>query len=81
MKVIGWSSSDAEQATLQKATRLKLYFSNVSFVGPDALSPEQLGDHRRYAPGPVEALAQRPSMASRAGRRRMWSSAPSKTPS
>jgi ABC-type branched-subunit amino acid transport system substrate-binding protein len=31
-------ANDAEQATLQKATRLKLYFSNVSFVGPDALS-------------------------------------------
>ena len=27
-----------EQATLQTATRLKLYFSNVSFVGPNALS-------------------------------------------
>jgi hypothetical protein len=31
-------ANDAEQTTLQKATRLKLYFSNVSFVGPDALS-------------------------------------------
>jgi hypothetical protein len=31
-------ANDAEQAQLQKATRLKLYFSNVSFVGPNALS-------------------------------------------
>ncbi len=31
-------ANDAEQQTLQKATRLKLQFSNVSFVGPNALS-------------------------------------------
>lgn len=31
-------ANDAQQTSLQKATRLKLYFSNVSFVGPDALS-------------------------------------------
>jgi hypothetical protein len=31
-------ANDAEQMTLNKATRLKLYFSNVSFVGPNALS-------------------------------------------
>ncbi|HWO20225.1 MAG TPA: ABC transporter substrate-binding protein [Kofleriaceae bacterium] len=31
-------ANDAEQTSIQKATRLKLYFSNVSFVGPDALS-------------------------------------------
>jgi ABC-type branched-subunit amino acid transport system substrate-binding protein len=30
--------NDAEQTSLQKATRLKMYFSNVSFVGPNALS-------------------------------------------
>jgi branched-chain amino acid transport system substrate-binding protein len=36
-------ASDAEQATLQKATRLKLYFSNVSFVGPDALAEGLVG--------------------------------------
>jgi len=29
---------DGAQATLNKATRLKLYFSNVSFVGPNSLS-------------------------------------------
>jgi len=31
-------ANDAQQGTLDKATRLKLYFSNVSFVGPNALS-------------------------------------------
>ncbi len=31
-------ADDAQQTTLQKATRLKLYFSNVSFVGPNALA-------------------------------------------
>jgi ABC-type branched-subunit amino acid transport system substrate-binding protein len=31
-------SSGSQQTTLQMATRLKLYFSNVSFVGPNALS-------------------------------------------
>lgn len=29
---------DGQQTTLMKPTRLKLYFSNVSFVGPNALS-------------------------------------------
>jgi len=29
---------DGQQSTLNKATRLKLYFSNVSFVGPNSLS-------------------------------------------
>lgn len=29
---------DGQQAALGKATRLELYFSNVSFVGPDALA-------------------------------------------
>ena len=29
---------DGQQATLGKATRLELFFSNVSFVGPDALA-------------------------------------------
>jgi ABC-type branched-subunit amino acid transport system substrate-binding protein len=29
---------DGQQTTLNKSTRLKLYFSNVSFVGPNALS-------------------------------------------
>jgi len=31
-------ADDAEQASLNKATRLKLHFSNVSFVGPNALA-------------------------------------------
>jgi branched-chain amino acid transport system substrate-binding protein len=31
-------NNDAQQTSLQKATRLKLYFSNVSFVGPNELS-------------------------------------------
>ncbi len=32
------NANDSEQTMLQKATRLKLYFSNVSFVGPNALA-------------------------------------------
>ena len=31
-------ASDAQQTSLQKATRLTLYFSNVSFVGPNTLA-------------------------------------------
>jgi branched-chain amino acid transport system substrate-binding protein len=31
-------ASDSQQTNLQKATRLRLHFSNVSFVGPNALS-------------------------------------------
>jgi ABC-type branched-subunit amino acid transport system substrate-binding protein len=31
-------AADSQQSSLQKATRLKLYFSNVSFVGPNALA-------------------------------------------
>lgn len=31
-------ANDSQQTNLQKATRLKLYFSNVSFVGSDALA-------------------------------------------
>lgn len=31
-------ANDSQQTQLNKATRLKLYFSNVSFVGPNALS-------------------------------------------
>jgi branched-chain amino acid transport system substrate-binding protein len=31
-------SDDAQQTSLQKASRLTLYFSNVSFVGPNALA-------------------------------------------
>jgi branched-chain amino acid transport system substrate-binding protein len=31
-------ANDSQQSSLQKATRLKLFFSNVSFVGPNALA-------------------------------------------
>jgi len=31
-------ANDSQQTSLMKATRLKLYFSNVSFVGPNSLS-------------------------------------------
>ncbi|HSD86992.1 MAG TPA: ABC transporter substrate-binding protein [Kofleriaceae bacterium] len=31
-------ANDSQQQSIQKATRLKLYFSNVSFVGPNALA-------------------------------------------
>ena len=31
-------ANDAQQTSLNKANRLKMYFSNVSFVGPNALS-------------------------------------------
>jgi ABC-type branched-subunit amino acid transport system substrate-binding protein len=34
------NANDSQQSTLQKATRLVLYFSNVSFVGPNALSDD-----------------------------------------
>jgi hypothetical protein len=37
------NANDSEQTNLQKATRLKLYFSNVSFVGPNALSERLVG--------------------------------------
>jgi ABC-type branched-subunit amino acid transport system substrate-binding protein len=37
------NANDSEQTSLQKATRLKLYFSNVSFVGPNALSDRLKG--------------------------------------
>lgn len=38
-RVRDWQfANDSEQTSLMKATRLKLYFSNVSFVGPNSLS-------------------------------------------
>ncbi len=47
-------ADDAEQGTLQKATRLKLYFSNVSFVGPNALSERLVSAGSYMTPaGPV----------------------------
>ncbi len=36
-------ANDADQATLGKATRLTLYFSNVSFVGPNTLAARLKG--------------------------------------
>jgi hypothetical protein len=36
-------ANDSQQTSLMKATRLKLYFSNVSFVGPNALSTKLMG--------------------------------------
>jgi ABC-type branched-subunit amino acid transport system substrate-binding protein len=41
-------ANDAQQQSLNKANRLKLYFSNVSFVGPNALS-DNLVDAGRVA--------------------------------
>jgi ABC-type branched-subunit amino acid transport system substrate-binding protein len=40
-------ANDSQQMTLQKATRLKVYFSNVSFVGPNALA-QRLVDAGQY---------------------------------
>lgn len=34
------NANDAQQTSLHKATRLTVYFSNVSFVGPDALAAQ-----------------------------------------
>ena len=42
-------ANDSEQSSLQKASRLKLYFSNVSFVGPNALA-ERLESLGTYTP-------------------------------
>ncbi len=45
---------DAQQGTLQKATRLTLQFSNVSFVGPNALSQRLIAAGNLQGPsGPV----------------------------
>ena len=45
------NANDAQQASLQKATRLTLYFSNVSFVGPDALAARLAGLGTIAVPG------------------------------
>jgi len=52
-------ANDSEQNSLQKASRLKLYFSNVSFVGPNALSErlKSLGTYNTYGSGPPAAYA------------------------
>ena len=56
-------AADAQQASLQKATRLTLLFSNVSFVGPNALAAglKSAG----HPPGAVRARPVHP------GRRRL----------
>ena len=36
-------ANDSQQTKLMKATRLKFHFSNVSFVGPNALSDKLVG--------------------------------------
>jgi ABC-type branched-subunit amino acid transport system substrate-binding protein len=37
-------ANDSQQTSLQKATRLKLFFSNVSFVGPNSLAERLVQD-------------------------------------
>jgi len=47
-------ANDSQQTNLNKATRLKLYFSNVSFVGPNALSERLVASGTVDTPsGPV----------------------------
>jgi branched-chain amino acid transport system substrate-binding protein len=47
-------ANDSQQTNLQKATRLKLYFSNVSFVGPNALADRlKMAGNVNTANGPV----------------------------
>ena len=51
------NASDSEQTNLQKATRLKLHFSNVSFVGPNALAErlEAAGTYTVFGSGGQQA--------------------------
>jgi len=53
------NANDSEQTSLMKATRLKLYFSNVSFVGPNALSDRLLaaGTYTVFGAGTQAAYA------------------------
>jgi len=44
-------ANDSQQTSLMKATRLILTFSNVSFVGPDALAEELVGLDTVSTPG------------------------------
>jgi ABC-type branched-subunit amino acid transport system substrate-binding protein len=47
-------ANDSEQTSLQKATRLRIYFSNVSFVGPNALAERLVAAGNLDTPnGPV----------------------------
>jgi len=43
---------DGQQSALNKPTKLKLYFSNVSFVGPNALSDQLVSDYTAGGPVP-----------------------------
>jgi ABC-type branched-subunit amino acid transport system substrate-binding protein len=53
------NANDSEQTQLQKATRLKLYFSNVSFVGPNALAERLMaaGTYTVYGTGTQASYA------------------------
>lgn len=46
-------ANDSQQTMLNKATRLKLYFSNVSFVGPNALADALKGATVQTPGGPL----------------------------
>ena len=46
-------ANDSQQTMLNKATRLKLYFSNVSFVGPNALADALKGTSVQTPGGPM----------------------------
>ena len=52
-------ANDSQQTSLMKATRLKLYFSNVSFVGPNALSDKLVAGHGAEQHNPVHAGCRR----------------------
>lgn len=45
------NANDAQQVSLKKAARLTVYFSNVSFVGPDALAAQLRGLGTVATPG------------------------------
>jgi ABC-type branched-subunit amino acid transport system substrate-binding protein len=50
-------ANDGQQSSLQKATRLKLYFSNVSFVGANALAERLVAAGNVDTPGGSAAIA------------------------
>jgi ABC-type branched-subunit amino acid transport system substrate-binding protein len=50
-------ADDAQQMQLNKANRLKLYFSNVSFVGPNALADSLAGGAVMTPSGPLPYTA------------------------
>ncbi len=51
-------ADDGQQTALQKATRLRLYFSNVSFVGPNALAQRLVASGIVATPSGPVALAE-----------------------